>query len=299
MQIAGLTEEHFALLRFNLQSSNNMTSFERATCLGKVWAFNLYDLRPDVRNSFLSQMVGSSNIKSSCVDYSLSPFWQFEKDAEFSIGIFESGFKKSDSLVESKTCNPHAEGWNSPTYWVMRSDEGKGKGFHYQEKLEMEKGEVYHDKSCKGKICYSSAQTNIKKVWESFSSKPGKKIFIIRDGSYLDALERKDIAGAREALSEIEKINSHFYQLLKNKPNALVLVTSAKVRNFEFPLEGKEWAEFEKSGKNIFFRNSSLLSPVFASGASSENFCGIYNENEIGRRIFWTPRRKKFDIFNL
>ncbi|MCO4792503.1 MAG: hypothetical protein KC493_02230 [Bacteriovoracaceae bacterium] len=298
LQIAGLQEEHFALLRFNLQASNKMTSFEKSTCLGKAWAFNLYDLRPKVKSSFVSQMVGSNNIKSTCQDYKQDPFWKIDKDEAYSVGIFEMGVDKRNSVLESQQCPERSSSWNDPVYWVMRPPGVNKKTFHYQEKIQLDKGGVYFDKSCKANICFASPFVNVKKIWNKFSSNSGKKVFILRDETYLKALMKKDISSAREMLGELEKIHSWFNQKLGNKSNTLILVTSAKVRDFEFPRNGKEWAEFEKSGKHVIYRNSSLLSPVFASGASSENFCGIFNENEIGKRFFWVPKRKRFDLFN-
>lgn len=298
LQIAGLQEEHFAMLRFNLQNSNKVTSFEKSTCLGKAWAFNLYDLRPSIKNSFLSQVVGSNNIKSSCDDYAMAPFWKTSDEKVYSVGVFEIGVNEQDSLASSKSCNQREKFWNDPTYWVMRPQLPGTKTFHYQEEVGIEDGQVYYDKSCKGRICFASPLVNVKKVWERFSTKSGKKVFIIRDQSYLNALMKKDISAAREMLDELEKIHFWFYETFKSRSSTLLLVSSSNPREFEFPKDGKEWADFEKSGKHIIFRNSNLISPVFASGASSENFCGVYNENEIGPRIFWKPERKKIDLFN-
>ena len=297
-QIAGLQEEHLAMLRFNLQNANKITSFEKATCLGKAWAFNLYDLRPDIKSSFLSQTMGSNNIKGSCEDFKQVPVWKRSNEKSYSVGIFEIGISEEESFVGSKRCEGRDDFWNDPTYWVMRPQVPGAKTFHYQEQVGIEQGDVYYDKSCKGKICFASPLVNIKKVWEKFVTKSGMKMFIVRDQSYLNALMKKDIAAAREMLDELEKIHFWFYENMKSRNNTLILVSSSNPREFEFPKEGKEWAEFEKSGNHIIFRNSGLISPVFASGASSENFCGVYNENEIGPRVFWKPKRKKIDIFN-
>ena len=187
LQIAGLQEEHFAMLRFNLQNANKVTSFEKSTCFGKAWAFNLYDLRPSVKNSFLSQVVGSNNIKSSCDDYSMAPFWKVSEEKVYSVGVFEIAVNERDSFASSRSCDQRERFWNDPTYWVMRPQLRGTKTFHYQEEIGTEDGQVYYDKSCKGSICFASPLVNIQKVWEKFSAKPGKKVFVIRDQSYLKA----------------------------------------------------------------------------------------------------------------
>ena len=67
-QIAGLEEEQFAMLRFN-QAGEKKTAFEENTCIGKSWAYNLYQLRPNAETSFLAQLTGKKNIKRTGRSY--------------------------------------------------------------------------------------------------------------------------------------------------------------------------------------------------------------------------------------
>jgi hypothetical protein len=73
------------------------------------------------------------------------------------------------------------------------------------------------------------------------------------------------------------------------------MVTGAESLPLEFPLQGKEWAEFEKTGKNVIYKNTSLMSPVLARGPMAENFCGIFDEAEMLKRTIYKPEAKKFN----
>ncbi len=121
---------------------------------------------------------------------------------------------------------------------------------------------------------------------------------MVRDFNFQKALRKKDIVFAKESLQEIERILNVVQASKRN--DILVLVTGAESLNIEFPKEGKEWAEFERSGKNLIFKNSSLMSPVIAKGPMSENFCGLFDESDMLKRLIYKPERKKFswDLLN-
>lgn len=292
-QIAGLDEEHLAMLRFNLKDELQKTSFENSSCIGKAWSYNLFNLRPGPRNSFQSQLSSHKNISGSCKDFNESPFWEKAEEEKYLVGIFENGAKMDQSFIKYSTCESNEFSKNF-IVWSMTAPPGNSQ-FNYFTAEQFVKGQTYYDSSCKRNgICYSNLQGNIQKVWEKFSRNKGSKVFIIRDYSYLNKLMKKDILGAREILTEIEKIHRSFKTMGKNM---LILVSSGSPRKFEFPRKGVSWAEFERSGRNVIYRRDSLLSPVFAYGNSAENFCGLYNESEIGQRVFWTPKVKKLKIF--
>ena len=69
IQIAGLSEEHIAMNRFNRSNSLELSALEKFTCLGKIWNYNLFDLRPDPSVGFLSQITGSKNFSTGCQNY--------------------------------------------------------------------------------------------------------------------------------------------------------------------------------------------------------------------------------------
>jgi hypothetical protein len=80
----------------------------------------------------------------------------------------------------------------------------------------------------------------------------------------------------------------------QGRKDILILITGAESLEIDFPKEGQEWSEYEQTGKNINTRNTSLLSSVFAKGPMSENFCGIFDETELLKRIMYKPEGKKF-----
>lgn len=76
LQVAGLSEEHLAMLKYSYPTVDVKTSFEKSLCVGKAWSYNLYDIRPEPADGFLSQMTGKKNVKGTCEDYELRPIWK-------------------------------------------------------------------------------------------------------------------------------------------------------------------------------------------------------------------------------
>ncbi|MDD4973377.1 MAG: hypothetical protein PHY93_03455 [Bacteriovorax sp.] len=306
-QIAGFSEEHIPLLRFNVPEANYRTSLEKIDCLGKMWSFNLYELRPDSTKSFLSQLNGSKNIKGQCEDFGTRPVWDYLSELGYASSIFESGASEDQSLEKALKC-PQNNTLNTTKlrYYRMGPDVLEGmsgkKSFHYQDsataiKEAMNPG-IYYDKSCQKNICYSSISNNLKTLWAQLVKEQPQTFFLVRDFNFIKGLKTKDIGYAKESLQEIERIVG--WVNAQKRDDILILITGAESLNIEFPKEGKEWAEFERSGKNIVYRNSSLMSPVMASGPMAENFCGLFDESELLKRIIYRPENKQFswDLLN-
>ena len=299
IQLAGFSEEHIPLLRFNVPEANYRTGLEKIDCLGKMWSYNLYDLRPDSTKSFMSQLNGSKNIKGLCEDYEAKPVWDQLSDIGYVSSLFESGASDDQSLEKAIKC-PQVFGLNLTKlrYYRMGPDVvNERKTFHYQDSLNgiqesMNPG-IYYDKSCQKNICYSSLSNNFKTLWNEFIKEQPQTFFLLREFSFLKALKKKDIGYAKETLQEIERIVTYVNSL--NRKDVLVVITGAESLNIEFPKEGKEWADFERMGKNVIYKNSSLMAPVLATGPMSENFCGLFDESEMLKRILYRPERKQFD----
>lgn len=303
-QIAGFSEEHIPLLRFNVPEMGNKTNLERIDCMGKMWNYNLYELRPDAFKSFQSQLSGSKNIKGQCDDFELRPVWDFLSEFGYGSSILESGAGEENTLEKSLKCTQRSsETLDEIRLYRMGPDlEIAKRGFHYQDSAEaitesMKPG-VYYDKSCQKNVCYSSLSNNFKTLWLQFVKDQPSSFFLVRDFNFQKALRKKDIVLAKESLQEIDRMISLINSA--KREGVLVLVTGAESLNIEFPKEGKEWGEFERSGKNLFFRNSSLMSPVMASGPMAENFCGLFDESEMLKRVIYKPEKKYFnwDLLN-
>lgn len=302
IQLAGFSEEHIPLLRFNVSEADHKTNIERVDCVGKMWNFNLYELRPDAAKSFLSQMNGSKNIKGTCEDHNSSSLFGFASDMGYSVGYLENGANKDQSLENSLGCS------NSKTidllkmrFWRMGPDAtqasaGTSKTFHYQDSPEQAgaavKPGLYYDRSCQKGICYSTLSNNFKSLWTLMNKEYPKSLFVIRDYNFQNALKKKDISLAKESLQEIDRLIASIDR--SKAGELLIIISGAETMPVEFPLQGKEWANFEKTGKNVIYKNSSLMSPVLASGAMSENFCGIFDEAEMLKRTIYKPEGKVF-----
>lgn len=297
-QIAGLSEEHIPLLKFNTADSSYKTAFEQVSCMGKMWNYNLYELRPDARNSFLSQLTGSKNIKGGCEDYEQQSVWGLLAEVNYRAGILEAGSTDTQSMEASLSCAQNKTlDINSVRLWRMgKTADAAKKSFHYQDPpnvlAESMQPNVYYDRSCQKGICFSSLSNNFKTLWTLMNSESSRNIFVVRDFNFQAALKKKDINFAKESLQEIDRMITLVRK--DNPQKVLVIISGAESMPLEYPSQGKEWAEFEKSGKNLGFKKPSLMSPVMAAGPMAENFCGIFDESEMLKRVLHKPEKKQF-----
>lgn len=287
LQVPGLSLEHLAMLRFSYASSEQLTAFEEAKCIGAAWNYNFYDLRPRAQQSFMAQMTGSQNIKGKCSDFSKKPVWNYLEKEERRAYVVELGVSEKDTLSQAWDCEEEGPTFrrNLILIKMAKAKRKKAQYFHYLSTADLGEG-VYFDKTCQQGGCFATLTNNVKSLWEKSVASEAKAYLIIRDFRYLNALKAGKIVLASEVLSEIERVYKYFLENLSSREN-LLLLTSAEVNRFEFPTEGEKWEEFMKRGRNILFRRSALLSPVTAWGGRSENFCGIYEEADVFERILW------------
>lgn len=299
IQIAGFSEEHIPLLKFNVADAAHKTNMEQVDCVGKMWNFNLYQLRPEASKSFTSQMTGSKNVGGTCADYETKASPVYLQEVGYEVAFLESGTAIEQSLERSLGCSNNK--MVNLTYMRMYKM-GAGataaqKNFHYQDSpdqvSESMKPGLYIDRSCQNGICYSSLSNNFKTLWTRLTKDRLKTFFIVRDFNFQKALKKKDLTLAKESLLEIDRIIGSLP--VERADEILLLVTGADSLPLEFPLQGKEWAEFEKTGKNIIYKNASLMSPVLARGPMAENFCGIFDEAEMLKRTIYKPEGKQFN----
>lgn len=288
MQIPGLQLEHLALLKFSPQKLASKNAFSKHKCLGATWSFNLYKMRPNPLSNFFSQLTGKPNIKNVCDGYNKKPFWSYLKKAGYVSGMVERGLTQN-SMVQANCSKQSMDGFfGETTRWVMGKapqSTNKLQLFHHLKPQPFKKGWTYFDRSCQTGRCQSSLLDNVAETYKQLTSGGDYSLFIIRDTSYMEALKRRNIKSAIEILGELASIYDKFYQLAKKSKNMMLVVTSAYSKPIEFPKSGKSWYQFDKSGANIVFKKSALLSPIIVYGAKSENMCGLMNDAEVFTRM--------------
>lgn len=301
LQVPGITADHLAMLRFSFPNAKIKTSFEKSMCMGQMWGFNSFTLRPNAAESSWSQLTGKKNIKNSCEDYNHKPIWDYLDENSFTTGVIErSG--RDNTLLKDKSCselkNKHLK---NIIFWKMgKAQQKNDELFFYQNKKEFSKGNVYYDRSCQKGSCFTALSENVFALYESFRKKTPFSFFLVRDLSFYESLKMKKVAVAKEKLFELEKIFSYFLNEAQKDNNMLVLLSSGAPRNIEFPKEGRTWQKFDERAKYVTYKRGGLSSPVFAYGARAENFCGFFEESEILSRLSQqTPGTKlKFYLIN-
>jgi hypothetical protein len=294
-QIAGLEEEQIATLRF-LKPSDTKTSFEDSICYGQTWNYNLYQLRNSSESTFLSQMTGKKNIKNSCEDTSLRPIWNYISNSGYETVTLENGANPRQSLLWFNSCPQTESSYLNPVHFFVRSKpSGNAQTFHYTEEISFSQKSVSYDRSCGDSICLSSILDNFKSIYSSLIKKSTRHLVIVRDFSYLEAIEKKDFKRAKEILTDIEMTYGEAMKLT-NSNDHLVLLTTGDSRFIDIPDQGKAFFEFEKENKNVNVKRTKLTNLVLASGARAENFCGIYDDSDVFDRILSGPKQQGLEL---
>ncbi|MCB9094440.1 MAG: hypothetical protein H6621_05155 [Halobacteriovoraceae bacterium] len=302
LQIAGFELEHLALLKMTRWYSKTGKTFEKFVCVGDTWSYNLYDLRPNEKKSFLAQEVGKSNIKGQCSDYNESPLWKIlgsEKD--FQSYIVENYADKSNTVLEAIDCQK--KDFLDFTTVISRSpnkidikDKSVMVGdFHFGDKSVLKKDSIYVDKSCKGKKCFSTLLQTLTSLYSRELEHTTKYVLTLRDFEYYQNIKEGNFKEAANILAQLEEFLDYLMST-QSPSDTLVLISGAHGHPLEFPHEGKDWKLVENNGKKILFKKSSLSTPVLSWGARAENFCGIYQEYEIFERIFFNKQKLKLGL---
>lgn len=297
-QVAGLDAEHLAMLRFGYPTVENKTELENAVCMGHAWSFNLYHLRPSASQSFVSQTTGKKDIKGTCEDWNQKPIWNYLTGNGYTSGIIEVDSKEKESFVSSRDCTDIGPKFlGDSTVWLMQpSSPPKTSPYLPSVEQRYKAGEVYWDRSCNSRGCGTSLSSVMAQLYTPFAKRASKHIFIVRDFSFLHALERKDLVAAREVLRELDRSIGPFMRVAQGKDDMLVIVSGGGAIDLDFPAEGNEWQQFESKGSNAFPRKSELSVPVFAQGARAENFCGMYEESQIFERTLSGPKQQGLEL---
>lgn len=295
-QVAGLDEEHLAMLRFGYPTVENKTELESAVCVGQAWSFNLYHLRPSAAASFVTQLTGKKDVQSTCEDWRHRPLWNTLAGHGFTTGIIEVDARSSESLVSARDCEGGQKFLGDSILWLMQpSSPAHTTPYLPSESQEFKPG-VYWDRSCNSRGCGSALSSVLASLYSPFNKRSSKHVFIVRDFSFLHALEKKDLVGAKEILREIDRGVGAFMRAAAGKDDLLVLVSGGAAVDLDFPAEGKDWQQFEKNGSQAYPRKSELSVPVFAQGARAENFCGVYEESQIFERILSGPKQQGLEL---
>lgn len=283
-QIAGLSPEHLALIRVD-EKAESASELEKTTCLGNMWTYNSYKLRPTAYESFLTQMTGKTNIKNLCEDFSNKPLWNYLKDRGFQTGVLEVGATPDETLDRAFECPENNEFRNITFFSTGKDLKGNFEKLNLLNTAPFESGKKYQV-LCE--FCEQNLFPTLNAIMDRYLEGNKFKLFIVRDFSFLKYLKNGDFKNAKYFLEELAKT----YKTLKDRKETLILLSSSGMAKIDFPSAGRSWMEFEKTGKNAPYKNDSLLSFVLADGPSSEKFCGIYSESDLLERILIDPTKK-------
>lgn len=296
IQVAGLSVEHLAMLKFSYPSRTQKTAFEQSLCHGNMWEYNLFELRPSANMGFLSQLTGKKNIKNNCSDFDKKPIWKYMTPKGYKAGIFEGEVPLKSSLLASKKCSEHEDYLDDVIMWSMSKPKKGSKTFHVNTSTAYELGKTYFDQSCSRGDCFTSFSRNVEASYKQFSRNSSNHLFVVRNFRFQKYLKQNKPLKAGEELTQINEVLNYFQKRAKKRDDMLVLLTSAEAQEVDFPKSGEQWEQYIKRGRFVKRINSKLISSVFAYGARAENFCGVFEQSEVLSRIFSGTKEQGLDL---
>lgn len=298
IQLAGFHEDHIPLIQFNNLEMGQVTFPEMFQCLGKKWEYSFNKLRPDAQSSFVSELNGAKIVNNDCSDMSSEFVWDILKNRNYRIAMLERGASEKNSFEKYFKCSKTPQSsFENIVLWKMDKAPLKGNYFHYQDPEEILytnfRPGVYHDKACQSDRCYSTLLNNFKTIYRISHLENYPTFTLVRDFNYQNAIKNKDVGLLKEYLNEIDQLVKYLVNL--NDPSLLVVLTSAEAQKIEFPFEGKDWVDYNSKGNNLIFLRPELMGAVFARGPLAENFCGIFPDSQMRKRILTVPDSKRMN----
>lgn len=292
LQVAGVSEDFLSIYKYNEPVKTELSWINSLNCTGKAWRHNLYEMRPSSKDSTISQLFGTKNVKNYCQNRDELIHWNKFREDQNKIFVLENKVPDSESFESLISCL----GFPKWKVWKMSSKIGgePKEFFHYTDKVEDDEflNTVVYDKSCQNNECASTLLENYKYISQNFSTdiKPG--LLLIRDYSLISLIQERNNRLIREKLSEIAEIIKHATKY----SNTLLLVTGVRPYTVELPVTQLEWTEYFNNFKSIKFKENALFTSVWAQGPSAENFCGLMDESEILFRLNFVPPARKINL---
>jgi hypothetical protein len=295
-QIAGLEEEQLAMLRFQY-SGDQQSAFENNLCMGKSWAYNFYELRPAAQGNFLAQLTGKKNIQMSCEDAQHRAIWSYLRPNGYATGVLESVERPEQALLSFNQCGEKGlEFLSSIHYWRREVPPAGVATYHHNEEIPLQENQVFYNRTCNRTGCYSNIAEDLKAIHGRLDRSHSKHLMLIRDFTYLAALEKRNFQRSREILMDLERAYAAALQLAQGSNEYLVLLTTGESKMVDMPDQGKAWYQFEKKHEQVQLKRTKLTNMVLASGSRAENFCGMYDDNQILERVLSGPRQQGLEL---
>lgn len=278
LQLSGLSYSHFAFSKMGQSIFEKSLEIEDVTCIGKTWDYNLFNLSPDEFSTAELQLSGSRNDKVKCEE---KPFiWKEMERFGFTSGLYVRNQMRSIDNREYIQCIEGEE--NRVVLWKSEPTKETAKeSFHYLEKKKNYfLNYTYQDKGCRNDQCNSEFSKVVISLYENFFKRRDFFFFNVMDLSYRDLVAKKDSVQIQNYLDEVNSI-IRFFKNLKDE-NVLLLISLIDPLEIEIPEKVSDWNNLNK---NLNHARKSLQSEVYAFGASSEKFCGVYHGGEIKGKI--------------
>lgn len=280
IQIPGLSEEHLGYLHFKNLNYTAMTELEKFSCFGKMWSYNMMTMTPNIDDQLITQINGYSLAGQTCEKYQRKAIWDVLANSGYSSSVIYRG--GSPNFASINKCN--ANFYENTRLFISgnRKNPKNSSTFHFQKEKEYTLGEVYYDKSCRGKKCFSNTMNIFDHVFDAMDDSSRRFVNIV-DYELHEILVRQDTKAFAKYMSYLNNFLMEVRKKVSTTKDYLLVVSSVSPKAIDWKKINEKWKSIKVATKN----DAQLMSPVWADGALSENFCGVYLESDLNRRFFW------------
>lgn len=295
LQLSAFDSEDLAILDLQAKSAT-VNSWQNMKCWGQAWEYNLSQLRPESNAIMLAQMTGNLNITGQCSDFKKPPFWNYYRNKEnIPIIIAERNAQNSQSILNIKDCVENLNWFPANTYYYQMSNNVAAnetsiwptKKFYFSDQQKLVPKTIYEDRSCQGFTCQSSLKQNFMTFYNQVLRYQKGFIYVLRDFKLEHLLKQNKASLVVDYMMEMNIFVDYIVHQAMDS-GTLLIITGIRPQALTFPEQGRPLQDWMNLNKNVLLKPQSLYSKIWATGAASENFCGLYNSQDIIKRLFWT-----------
>jgi hypothetical protein len=294
LQVDGFDLSHLGLFQFSELGKTNRSELEDFLCLGKAWEFNLNTIAPTAQVSMANQLQGSVSLAKGCSQFENLPYWSsLNQEKNFEVLFVQEG-AAGFSLEALNKCEKKQNWFNGITQ-IDRELNPEGAKYHPSQSTVLSRGGLYVDQSCQQESgCFTELSQVVDSIRNTLFKNTSKFVIHIQDFSYAKHLKSKNYKEVVRKLEDYANIKKSLEQNYKEE-ELLFLITGSKSMSILFPESGGFWKDFYQ--KKISLPNYPSGSiPVLATGARAENFCGIFHQEDLLKRMFFFERKTKLGL---
>jgi hypothetical protein len=287
--VPGLSSDLLAQMSLSLNDPTNR-AMERFSCSALNWEYDLVSLRPPVTEIIKNIVSGHVSSENHCAGYESKPLWNyFIPQEEITSVYLQQGSWKND-FYEEKSCPKYSQWWEK-SYQFYLAPKAAEK-FHWTVKSDYRQGASYADQTCKDNgECSTTISELAQHIYDKILLYKKRYVWLITDYSLAEAAQKSNAALLEKSLIQLSKLLTQLQNFASAK-DALFILSAPSPVQIHFPEQGRVIEQYLKGKVKLTPSTTGLLGMTWAVGASAENLCGFYKQEELLSRLFWVNPEK-------